>query len=55
MTVYSEKPSDRFMALFGASAHDVAGVSAQDAVASAREMPEGWFGEEGPQERANFR
>ena len=37
MTVYSEKPSDRFMAIFGESAHDVAGVSAQDAVASARE------------------
>ena len=26
MTVYSEKPSDRFMAIFGESAHDVAGV-----------------------------
>ena len=45
MTVYSEKPSDRFMAIFGESAHDVAGVSAQDEVASAREcQKDGWRG-----------
>jgi hypothetical protein len=37
MAVYSKKPNDRFMALFGAFANDVAGVSAQDAVASALE------------------
>jgi hypothetical protein len=37
MAVDSKKPNDRLMALFGAFANGVAGVSAQDAVASALE------------------
>jgi hypothetical protein len=37
MAVDSKKPNDRLMALFGAFANDVAGVSAHDAVASALE------------------
>ena len=54
MTVYSEKPSDRFMAIFGESAHDVAGVSAQDAVASALECQKDGLARKGLQKGLYF-
>jgi hypothetical protein len=54
MTVYSEKPSDPFMALFGASAHNVAGVSAQDAVASARECQKDGLTRKGLKKQLTF-
>jgi hypothetical protein len=47
VTVYSMKPNDRIMALFGAFADDVAGVNGQDAVAAALECQKDGFARKG--------